>query len=241
MEDFQFATQQQNYVTEDSVAAYMARVMGWMSLGLLVTIISAIAVLFVRPLTMFVYGTAFGFWAIYIAQFILVLSISASIHKVQPSTATAMFIVYSVLTGFTISTTFILYNAVSILYAFLMAGVVFFSMALYGFITKKDLTKIGRLAMFALIGIIISSLINLFIGNGPIDIIISVITIVVFIGLTAYDTQKTKGFYLAAVNAGHDPKGGVEHRLAIIGALQLYLDFINLFLRILRIFGRRRD
>ncbi len=175
------------------------------------------------------------FLALIIVEFALVIALSWLINKINAFTAMLLFILYSVVTGLTLSIIFLAYQFNSIISIFTSAAMIFAAMSLYGYTTRRNLTGIGTLAFFGLIGIIIASLINMFIGNGMVDTIIGGVGVIVFIVLTAYDTQKIKLMGLI----GNDGTDGGK-KMAIRGALMLYLDFINLFLSLLRLFGKRR-
>ena len=225
---------------ETRSAIYLAKVMGWMCVGLLTTVVSAMAALSVPAVAQLVFGTDFGFFGIIIAQLVMVVVLSAGIGRMSPGTATVLFIVYSGLTGLTMSVFVLAYDLSSLILAFSVTTFVFLTMSAYGFITKKDLTSIGRLAFFGLIGIIVAAIVNMFLGNSMLDLAITVVGVLVFIGLIAYDTQNIKGIYQNATMQGYDEYSDEVRKLAIIGALKLYLDFINLFIMLLRLLGRRR-
>ena len=221
-------------------ALYLAKVMGWMCVGLLTTVVAAMAVLSIEGLQIMIFNAGPGIMLIFIAQFALVIALSAGIGRMSPATATVMFMAYSALTGFTLSVLVFVSDMGSLVLAFATTTCVFLVMSVYGFVTKKDLTQIGRLAFFGLIGIIIAGIVNLFLGSSMMDFGITVIGVVVFIGLIAYDTQNIKGLYQNAIMRGHDEYSDEVRKLAIIGALKLYLDFINLFIMLLRLLSRRR-
>jgi FtsH-binding integral membrane protein len=175
-------------------------------------------------------------WVVLFAPVGLVLLMSAMLERLSATALTAVFVVYSVLTGMSLSYIFLAYTASSIANVFFFSAVVFSVMAVAGYTTKTDLTKLGSLLMIGLIGIVIASLINMFLGSATMDYIISIIGVVVFTGLTAYDMQKLK------VMGSSIPAGTEQARkMALMGALRLYLDFINLFLMLLRLFGNRRN
>ena len=172
------------------------------------------------------------YWFFIIAELGVVIFLSARIRKIQPITAKILFCLYSFLTGLTFSSIFVLYNLMSIMYVFGITSVLFLVFALIGYFTKIDLTKLGIYLFMALIGIIICSIINLFVGSSTFDLGITIICLIVFIAYIAYDMQVIKrNLYLI----------DQQDNLAIYGALQLYLDFINIFLRLLRLFGNSRD
>jgi len=221
-------------------ALYLAKVMGWMCVGLLTTVVAAMATLNTEFLFMLVFGSGLGVVGIFIIQIVLVIALSAGIGKMSPATATFLFMAYSAVTGLTMSAFVLVYELSSLILAFGVTTVVFLTMSAYGFITRKDLTSMGRLAFFGLIGIIVAGVANWFLGNAMLDFAITVIGVLVFIGLIAYDTQNIKAIYQNATASGYDEYSDDVRKLAIIGALKLYLDFINLFIMMLRLLGRRR-
>ena len=174
------------------------------------------------------------FYGLIIAEFVLVVALTAAINKISALTATLMFLVYSVINGLTLSAIFVIYTMGSIATTFFVTAGTFGIMAIYGSVTKTDLTKIGNICFMGLIGIIIAALVNIFLKNSMMDMIISIVGVLVFVGLTAYDTQKIKQMlWNAEVN-------DTTQKLAVLGALTLYLDFINLFLHLLRLLGNRK-
>lgn len=178
------------------------------------------------------------FWVIAIAELGLVFSISGLVNRMSGTTATALFIMYSILNGVTLSFIFLAYTSASITSTFFICALTFLACSIYGWTTKKDLTSIGSFMFMGLIGIIIASVVNIFLRSPALYYAISYIGVVIFVGLTAYDTQKIKDM---AMTQPADIDGDVARKGAILGALSLYLDFINLFLMLLRIFGGSRD
>ena len=174
-------------------------------------------------------------WVIFIAQIGLVIWLSARITKMSMTSATLLFILYSVLMGVTMSTIFMVYTMGSIASVFFITAGMFLAMSLIGYFTRLDLTRLGSLLFMALIGVVIASVVNIFLGSEALYWIISYVAVVVFVGLTAYDTQKIKEML-----AEYGQADEMGHKLALYGALTLYLDFINLFLYLLRIFGDRK-
>jgi FtsH-binding integral membrane protein len=172
-----------------------------------------------------------------IAVIAIPLSISGMINRMSAATATGLFVLYSALMGAMLSTIFNIYTHSSIASTFFICSATFLGCSVYGWATKRDLTSLGGFCMMGLIGIVIASVVNMFIGSNATSMIISYIGVIVFVGLTAYDTQKLKNMALSQPD-GLD--GEVIRKGAILGALSLYLDFINLFLMLLRIFGQRR-
>jgi hypothetical protein len=175
--------------------------------------------------------------ALVIAQFALVIVLSARVTKMSPAISTFMFFFYAALTGVTLSVIFLSYNLGLIFQAFIVTAMTFAAMAIYGTITQRDLTRIGSLCFMGLIGIIIASIVNLIFPNDFMTVIVNYIGILVFVGLTAYDTQNIKRMLHEASAQSHEE---AIKQISVIGALKLYLNFINLFLRILSIMGRRR-
>lgn len=219
---------------EARVPAIMARVYGWMTLGLVVTGIVALLTATSPFLLNLVFGNPLIFFGLLIVQVGLVITISAAIQRLSTGVAATLFLVYAALNGLWISGIFLYYTTASIASTFFIAGGTFGLMSIYGLTTKRDLTKIGNLAFMALIGIILASLVNFFLNSTTIYWIVTYIGIVVFIALTAANTQKIKRWNASASQSS-------VGRLAVLGALTLYLDLINLFLFLLRIFGRQRS
>lgn len=208
---------------------------GWMSIGLLVSAVACFIVLTSQTIIDFIFNTQFLFEGLLILEIAFVWYLSANIKKISTKNARLIFIIYSILNGTTLSVIFLVFQLSSIFSIFIATAVMFAMLSIYGMHTKKDLTKIGRLAYFALLGLIIASLINLFISGKVFDLVVSWIGVIVFTILTAYDIQKLKRLGEGSMNEDVD-----EKKIIIIGALELYLDFINMFLFLLRIFGRRR-
>jgi FtsH-binding integral membrane protein len=170
-----------------------------------------------------------------IAQLALVFTISAAVNKLSPGVATALFMLYSALTGLTLSSIFLIYSLPSITGAFIATAGTFGAMSVYGMVTKRDLTRLGSILFMALIGLILASLVNMFFRSSALYWIVTYAGVLIFVGLTAYDTQRLKAVAVATAN---DPR--MAARYAVNGALMLYLDFINLFMLLLRIMGDRR-
>ena len=221
----------------------MSRVYMWMTAALLLTAGTAYFTATSPAMLQLIYGNSWAIWVLIIAELGLVFGISGGISRMAPATATALFLLYSVVNGLTLSVIFFAYSLGTIYQAFAATALTFGAMSLYGYTTKKDLSGLGSYLIMGLIGVIIASVINIFWGNTLMDVIITYIGIFIFVGLTAYDTQKIKAMS-ATVEAGSQ-MGYVDtaapRRIAILGALTLYLDFINLFLYLLRLFGRGRD
>lgn len=177
----------------------------------------------------------FMFWGILIAQLALVIIMSACINRLSMTAATLLFILYSVLMGVTMSSIFMVYTMSSIASTFFITAGTFLVMSILGFVTRIDLSRMGSILFMALIGLIIATIVNIFVASGTLQVIINYAGVLIFVGLTAYDTQKIKEMVHEYGSA--DEMG---HKLALLGALTLYLDFINLFLYLLRILGDRR-
>jgi len=215
------------------VNAFMRGVYGWMSLGLLVTAAVSMFVATSPAIRQAVFGNQIIFFGLIIAELALVVGLSAAINRLSAGTASGLFMLYSALNGVTLSSIFLVYAQATIFKAFLVTGGMFGAMSLYGLMTKRDLTGLGSFMFMGLIGIIIASVVNIFTKSAMMDFIISCVGVLVFTGLTAYDTQKLK---VMGEMAPADDATAVR-RGAILGALTLYLDFINLFLMMLRLFG----
>ncbi len=214
------------------IARYIAKVYGWMFLALCLTAVTAFLVATSEELRQIMFSSKFVFFGLLIGQIFLVGFLTLRIHKMSSGTATAIFLGYSILTGITFSVLLLAYSPTILAQTFGITAGTFAVMSAVGYFTKKDLTSFGRLMMMMLVGVIIASVVNFFMGSATLYWIISYVGVAVFVGLIAYDTQKIKQY--ALLDAEEDRKKG-----AIMGALALYLDFINLFLMLLRILGRR--
>ncbi len=224
-------------------SSIMTSVYVWMTAALLLTAGTAYFTASSPALLSLIFGNSVAIWVLFIAELGLVLGISGAINRLSPTTATLLFLLYSVINGLTLSTIFFAYSLGTIYQAFAAAALTFGGMSLVGYTTKKDLSGMGGWLLMGLIGLIVASVINIFWGNSVMDAIITYIGVFIFVGLTAYDTQKIKEMSYA-VEQGSEmgyTDAAAPRRIAILGALTLYLDFINLFLYILRLFGRSRD
>jgi uncharacterized protein len=215
--------------------SFLGQVYAWMTAGLLVTAAVAAYTASTPIVLNLIYGNPYAIWLLFIAQIGLVIGLSARIDRLAPGTAAALFVGYAALNGLTLSAIFIVYTSTSIAQAFLAAAATFGVMSFYGATTKRDLSTAGNLLVMALIGFVIGSIINFFWANSALYWVLTYLGIAIFIGLTAYDTQQIKRM---SQQAQDDTSA---RRLAIIGALKLYLDFINLFVLLLRIFGSPRE
>lgn len=214
---------------------FMTRVYGWMSFALLVTGLVAMFSASSPTVMEAIIDNRLIFFGLIIGQLLLVGSLSGWVSRMSANTAMAIFLLYSVLNGLTFSIIFLVYTMESIATTFYITAGTFAAMSLYGYFTKTDLTKTGSFLFMGLIGVIIASVANYFMKSEMLYWIISYVGVFIFIGLTAYDTQKIKNMNIIG-NEGTDE----DRKEAIMGALTLYLDFINLFLMLLRIFGRRK-
>jgi uncharacterized protein len=234
--------------------AYMLRVYNYMSIGLAITGLAALGVYMAAvtgdpsgaaaKIGSNVYLTAFGYamfvsplkWLFILAPLAMVFVISAGINRLQPATAQMLFWVFSALMGISLSSIFLVYTHTSIVRVFFITAATFGSLSLYGYTTRRDLTGMGSFLIMGLFGVIIASLVNLFLASSMLQFVVSVIGVLVFAGLTAWDTQRLKNDYIY----GYAGQGGdVAERAAITGALSLYLNFINLFTLLLQLLGQR--
>jgi len=224
-----------NYSKDEvRVNTFVAKVFSWMFLALLTTGLLSYLVASSETLLWTIFSNIVLFFGLLIGEFALVIFISRAINKISPLVATIAFFLYSAINGLTLSVIFMVYTTESIASTFFITALTFGIMSLYGLYTKKDLTSLGSLCFMGLIGIVIASIVNLFLHNEMVYWVTTYIGILVFVGLTAYDTQKIKRIGMANADEG------TMEKAAIKGALSLYLDFINLFLHLLRIFGRRK-
>jgi len=214
--------------------ALMRKVYVWMTLALVITGLTAYVVATNETMLSLIYGSQVTFWVLVIAELAIVIGVTAAINKLSLPVATLLFILYSVINGALLSSIFLIYTSGSIALTFFITAGTFGAMSIYGYTTKSDLTKWGKLLMMALIGLIIATVVNLFMKSSGLDMIISYVGVLIFVGLTAYDTQKIKEMCINAPDTGE-----TMQKYALLGALSLYLDFINLFIYLLRILGRR--
>ena len=214
---------------------FLSRVYGWMTLALVISGVTAFLAATNETIIRLTIGNGFGFLILAVAELALVWWLTASIHKISSGAAFFAFILYSVLNGVTLSSIFLVYKIESIFMVFFISAGMFAAMAVYGTVTKSSLSSFGKFFAMALVGIIIASLVNFLLRSPMLDWFLSIITVVLFTGLTAYDAQKM----LAVSNNASDDE--VFKKASVIGALELYLDFINIFLAMLRLFGRRRN
>lgn len=217
-----------------ALPALMRKVYVWMTLALVITGFTAYAVATSPGLLMAIVGNRFVLLGLIVAELALVVGISGAINRLSLAVATLMFVLYSVINGATLSVVFLAFTMSSITSVFFITAGTFATMALVGYTTKKDLTSMGRMLFMALIGLVIATVVNMFMRSSGLDMILNYVGVLVFVGLTAYDTQKIKEQLMVADNMGE-----AAQKVALVGALTLYLDFINLFLYLLRILGKR--
>ena len=229
-----FTSPQVADLRDERVGAFLSRVYGWMFAGLLVTAVTAFTVAASPALIETLIINRLVFWALIIAQLGLVIYLSARVDKVSPSTAAGLFILYSALTGVTSSVILLIYTGASITSTFIVTAGMFGATAVFGTVTKRSLAGVGQFMFMGLIGLILASIVGIFWQSSALQFVISVVGVLVFTGLTAWDAQRLKQMAVAL------PDGRVG-AYAVVGALSLYLDFINLFFFLLRFTGSRRD
>ena len=223
---------QQTVVYTQSVAKVMRSVYLRMFLGLLATAFTAMFVKSQESLMLAIFGNKIFFWGLIIAEFACVIGISGAINKISTAMAVLLFFVYAIINGVTLASIFRVFEISTIAQTFFITAGVFGAMSAYGYLTRADLSKFGAFLFMALIGLIITSVVNIFMGSETLDWVISLVGVGIFIGLTAWDTQKINMMVMQS-------NGYNVGKIATLGALSLYLDFINLFLYLLRIFGSR--
>ncbi len=237
--------QKTTVVMDEGLRAYMLKVYNYMATGILLTGIVALltfklsvkeitsAGIILEPLGEAIYYSALR-WVVMLAPLGVVFYMSFGINKMSASKAQATFWVFAALMGLSLSSLLLFYTGMSVTRVFFICSATFGAMSIYGYTTKRDLTKFGSFLMMGLIGIIIASIVNIFLKSSMMYFAISIIGVLIFVGLTAYDTQKIKNMYAAS------DSGELMGKKAVMGALTLYLDFINLFIMLLRLFGQRR-
>ena len=219
---------------DEGLRTHMNKVYGLMSVGLAVTGIVAYLIGSNPALIATIFGTPLK-WVAMFAPLAVVLVFSATIHKMSEGTARAVFYGYAALMGLSLSFIFAVYTGVSVAQTFFITAIAFSSLSIYGYTTKRSLSAMGGFLMMGVVGLIVASIVNMFLQSGGLSFAISALGVLIFAGLTAYDTQKIKNEYLEMAHSGSDFMG----KAAILGALTLYLDFINLFMFLLRFLGNR--
>ena len=221
-------------IRDQRVAAFLSKVYGWMFLGLLITAVTAFAVASTPALIEAVIVNRLVFWVILLAQLGLVFYLSARVHQLAPATAAGLFLLYSGLVGVTSSVVLLVFTGASIAQTFIITAGMFGATAIFGSVTRRSLASLGHFMFMGLIGLILASLVGIFWHNDALQFVISVVGVLVFTGLTAWDAQRLKQMAVAL------PDGRVG-AYAVVGALSLYLDFINLFFFLLRFMGGRKN
>ena len=234
MENYQNEIGTQRVMDRSVAATLMRSVYYWMAGALAITGLTAMLVANNPTLLTFLFSNMGLVWGLLIAEIVLVMILSAAINRLSFSTATLLFILYSVLNGVTLSSIFVVYTQGSIASTFFITAGMFGGLALYGTVTKKDLSGMGRFLFMTLIGLIIATIVNIFMHSEMLYWITTFVGVLVFAGLTAWDAQKIQQMAQAA-----DDVNESTQKMALLGSLTLYLDFINLFLYLLRIFGKR--
>lgn len=232
--DLQGIQIERKWDVSEAFPVLMRKVYVWMTLALVITGFTAYGVATSPGILQAIYTNQILFWGLIIAEFALVFGVSAAINRLSLTTATLMFILYSVINGALLSYIFLAYTASSLATVFFITAGTFAAMAVIGYTTKTDLSSMGKILFMALIGLIIATLVNIFVKSSGLTLILSYVGVLIFVGLTAWDSQKIKQMLLQAPDAGEGAQ-----KLALLGALTLYLDFINLFIYLLRIFGKR--
>ena len=227
---------QDTYTVRSAVSAILKNVYLWMTMALLISGFTAMLVAGNPVLIEKIFAGRGTLFLLFLAQFGLIWLISSRIGTMSFTTATLLFIAYSLLTGVTLSSIFVLFTVGSIASVFFITAGTFASVSIYGFITKKDLSTWRSYLLMGLIGLIIASIVNWFLASELMYWIISYVGVIIFVGLTAYDTQKIKQLASACYAENEE----TQNKVALLGAITLYLDFINLFLYLLRIFGKRK-
>ena len=240
------AAQQSTAVTDEGLRAYMLKVYNYMATGILMTGIIAL-ITFKMSVVTDSSGSIVGLtqvgnaiymsglkWLVMLAPLGIVFYMSFGINKMSAAKAQTTFWIFAALMGLSLSSILLVYTGMSITRVFFICSATFGAMSIYGYTTKRDLTKLGSFLMMGLIGIIIASIVNIFMKSSMLYLVISILCVLIFVGLTAYDTQKIKNMYAAS------DTGELMGKKAVMGALTLYLDFINLFIMLLRLFGQRR-
>ncbi len=229
-------TSRRHFAPSLTFPALMRKVYVWMTLAMIITGLTAFGVATSPSLTSIIFGSSWVLIGLIVVELGLVIALSSRLHKLSITSATLMFVAYSVINGATLASIFFAYTMSSITQVFFITAATFAVMSIIGYTTNRDLTKLGSLLFMALIGLIIASVVNIFMASSGLQLVLSYLGVLIFVGLTAYDSQKIK--MLLADQDVADENG---QKLALIGSLTLYLDFINLFLYLLRIFGDRRE
>jgi FtsH-binding integral membrane protein len=224
------------WATSSALPVLMRKVYTWMALALVITGVTAYGVANSPAILQMIVTNKILFFGLLIGELALVWGVSAMIDRLSLTTATLLFVLYSVINGVTLSFIFLAYTYESVTSVFFITAGTFAAMALFGYFTKTDLSSIGRILFMALIGLIIATIVNIFVKSSGLGMVLNYVGVLIFVGLTAWDTQKIKQMLATAEDTGE-----TAQKVALMGALSLYLDFINLFLYLLRIFGSSRE
>ena len=235
IQEFEKIVRRQEGALSSAFPALMRKVYVWMTLALAITGICAYGVATSPALLQLIYMNRAAIWILLFAELGLVFYTTARINHLSLTTATTLFILYSAINGVTLSAIFLAYTLTSIASVFFITAGTFAATALYGYSTKRDLSKLGGILFMALIGLILATVVNLFLHNSMLDLMLSYAGVVIFVGLTDWDSQKIKQMLAMQTDMGE-----TAQKMALMGALSLYLYFINLFLYLLRIFGKER-
>ncbi len=222
--------------TISDTSTFVRKVYGWMAVGLMTSALAAWATTASPVLLSLLIENRLFFFVLILAELGLVVSISGAMRRASSQTIANLFIIYAIVNGVTLSVILLAFTAASIVSTFVVTAGMFAAMSFYGYVTKRDLSSWGNLLFMGLIGIVLASVVNLFLQNSAFQLTISFLGVIVFVGLTAYDTQKIKE--IGSATQADSEEG---QKMALRGALALYLDFVNLFLMLLRFFGTRRD
>lgn len=237
MNDYSYLEQEQSIDLSRSFSVLMRNVYTWMALGLLMTALTSLYVVRDENLLYTIATRPPLMWGLFIAELAMVLILSARIMKMSFPVAGLMFAAYAILNGVTMAFIFAVYTAESIATTFFITAGTFAGMSLLGYTIKRDLSSVGRMLYMLLIGLIIATIVNIFMKSSGLAMILNYLGVIVFVGLTAYDTQKIKNMLMMFSEAGVNDQ---TNKMALLGSLTLYLDFINLFLYLLRFMGNRR-
>ncbi len=218
---------------QETLKKTMSGVFIWMLVGLAVTALASYITVTTPAILTAVFGSPFLLITLIIAELALVVVLSLAINKISSAVATALFILYSLINGITLSCVFLAYDLGTVFMAFAISAVMFGGMAVFGYVTKRDLTTVGSFLIMGLFGVLIAMVVNMFLRSDVMSYVISIVAVLVFVGLTAFDTQRIKN------SVAHYRDTESLNKLIIIGALSLYLDFINIFLHMLRLLGRK--
>ncbi|HBJ77341.1 MAG TPA: hypothetical protein DDY68_06195 [Porphyromonadaceae bacterium] len=235
---YDYENEEKSYGLSTTFSTLMRNVYAWMSGGLLITALIAFMVSNNESIIRAIFGNSILMWGLLIGEVIVVMILSGRIHKMSFSTAGFLFVLYSALNGITLSVIFLAYTMESIASVFFITAGTFAVMSFLGYTTKKNLSTMGRILYMLLIGVVIATIVNIFLHSSGLALILNYVGVVIFVGLTAYDTQKIKNMLL---QCNEEEVSEQSSKLALLGSLTLYLDFINLFLYLLRFLGNRRD